>query len=45
MNHGCKPLFGLIQDGLFMCWKFRFVFDPQLHDLLLLVADLFHFAF
>ena len=24
--------------------KFRFVFDPQLHDLQLLVPELFHFV-
>ena len=28
-----------------MCWKFRFVFHPELDDLQLLVLELFHFAF
>ena len=31
--------------GLFLCWKFRFVFDPWLHELQLLVLELFRFAF
>ena len=33
---------GLIQDGLYTSWKFGFVFDPWLHDLQLLVPELFH---
>ena len=35
----------VIQDGLFSNWKFGFVFDPLLHDLQLLVLELFHFVF
>ena len=33
---------GLIQDGLYTSWEFGFVFDPWLHDLQLLVPELFH---
>ena len=33
-----------IQDGLFTNWKFGFVFDPRLHDLQLLVIELFYFV-
>ena len=45
INLGCKTSCGLIQDGLFMWRKFGFVFFPRLHDLQLLVLELFHFAF
>ena len=44
INHDCKTSCGLIRDGLFTNWKFGFVFDPRLHDLKLLVLELFHFA-
>ena len=39
-----KTLCGLILDGLFTNGKFGFVFDPRLHDLQLLVLDLFYFV-
>ena len=35
----------LIRDGLFTNWKFGFDSDPRLHDLKLLVLELFHFVF
>ena len=44
MNHDCKTSCGLIQDGLFTNWKNGFDSDPQLHDLKLLVLELFNFA-
>ena len=31
-----------MRDGLFTNWKFGFDSDPRLHDLKLLVLDLFH---
>ena len=34
---------GVIQDGLFTCWKVGFVFDPQLYELQLPVLSLFTF--
>ena len=34
--YDCKTLYGLIQDGLFTSWNYRFVFVPWLHDLQLL---------
>ena len=43
--NNCKTSFALIRDGLLTCWKFGFVFDPQLHELQLLVVELFHLAF
>ena len=45
INHDRKTSRGLIRDGLFTNWKFGFVSDPQLHDLQLLVVELFHFVF
>ena len=30
---------GVIQDGLFTCWKVGFVFDPQLYELQLPVLS------
>ena len=44
INHDCKTARGLIRDELFTNWKFGFVFDSRLHDLQLLVLELFHFA-
>ena len=38
-------LCGLIRDGLFTHWKFGFDSDPRLHDLKLLVLELFYFVF
>ena len=35
---------GLIRDGLLTDWKFGFDSDPRLHDLKLLVLELFHFV-
>ena len=40
-----KTSCGLTQNGLFTNWKFGFDSDPRLHDLTLLVLELFHFAF
>ena len=40
-----KTSCGLIQDGLFTNWKFEFDSDSRLHDLKLLVLELFHFVF
>ena len=34
---------GVIQDGLFTCWKVGFVFDPQLYELQLPVLSFFTF--
>ena len=36
-THSC----GLIRGGLFTNWKFGFVFDSRLHDLQLLVVELY----
>ena len=36
INHDYKTSFVLIQDGQFTSWKYKFVFDPRLHDLQLL---------
>ena len=44
MNHDGNPSCGLIRDGLFANWKFGFDSDPRLHDLQLLVLELFHFV-
>ena len=41
----CNTLRGLIQDGLFTTWKFKFVFDFRPHHLRLLVLEFFHFTF
>ena len=45
MNHDCKTLRGLIWNVLFTNWKFVFVYHPGLHDIQLLVLELFHFVF
>ena len=37
INRNYKISCGLIQDGLFTGWKFRFVFGPLLYDLQLVV--------
>ena len=34
---------GVIQDGLFTCWKVGFVFDPRLYELQLPVLSFFTF--
>ena len=41
INHNCKTSCGQIRDGLFTNWKMGFDSDPQLHDLKLLVLELF----
>ena len=33
MNHDCKTVYGLIQDGLFTDWKLGFDSYHQVHDL------------
>ena len=45
MNHNCKTSYGLIRDGLFTNRKFEFDSDPRLHDLQLLVLELYHYVF
>ena len=37
INRNYKTSCGLIQDGLFTGWKFRFVFDPLPYDLQLVL--------
>ena len=45
INNDCKTSFGLIRGGWFSNWKIGFDSDPQLHDLKLLVHELFHVVF
>ena len=45
INQSRKTSCRLIHDGLFTSWKFGFVFDPRLHNLQLLVLEVFHLVF
>ena len=45
INHDCKTSCVLIRDGLFTNWNFAFLFVPQLHDLQLLVLEVFIYSY
>ena len=45
INYDCKTSCGLIQDDLFTNWKVGFDSDHRLHDLKLLVRELFQVVF
>ena len=45
IDHDYNTLCGVIQYGLFKCWKFRFVFYLQLHHIPPHVYEHFYFTF